>query len=98
MGAFMIWTWIRYALILASGVCLIALLYELGQEGQEGRLSDVPWYVFAILAALFLNIAYLLFAPSQPTRSGRLTRLVALWLDAKEAELRKRAGKSETFK
>jgi hypothetical protein len=80
----MIWRAIRYILIATSTVGLIWFLYLLKTLGSPER------WVFAIPIFLLLNLAYLLFGNDR--KPSRLVRLVSLWLDAKEAELRKRAN------
>jgi hypothetical protein len=45
-------------------------------------------------SGLVLNLIYVFFCPPFGTRpQSRLGRLGSLWLDAKERELRERAGK-----
>ena len=62
---------------------------------DTGALDLTTGYLLLFLALLILNLVYLLFAPSQPKHAGRFSRLIGLWFNAKEAELRKRAGKSD---
>jgi hypothetical protein len=95
-AAAMIWTWIRYVLILASAAALVLVLYAIHEQIQDFGHLDFDdwrdWVAIMIPPALVLNLVYLVFGVSRST-SGRFSRLVGLWLDAKEAELRKRAGK-----
>jgi hypothetical protein len=82
----MIWRPIRYVLIAASVVGLICFFYffrTLGPPAPSERC------IFALPIFFLLNIAYLLF--SNERRPSRMSGLLSLWLDAKEAELRKRA-------
>ena len=90
----MIWALIRYALIIGSAALLIFILYVINTE----QVNNWP-AVLAIAGGLALNLIYLLFGCRSATRparrpASRLGRLIALWFDAKETELRKRAGKS----
>jgi hypothetical protein len=87
----MIWGAIRYILIAASAATLIWFLYLLKTLGPPPS----TWLDFAIPAGLVLNLAYLLFAGNSSRKPSRLMKLVALWLDAKEAELRRRARGTE---
>jgi hypothetical protein len=94
----MIWSWIRYILIIASAATLVLIFYQVRSvQSNYGRLEPL-WPAFVFPAFLFLNLAYLMFARAKATtwlnQATRLSRLFTLWLDAKEAELRKRAGKS----
>jgi hypothetical protein len=82
---------VRYVLIVSSSAALIAIFYEILTERGT---PDPRWLEFAIPAGLALNIAYLLFAGHGVGKSSRLMRLVSLWLDAKEAELRRRASRN----
>jgi hypothetical protein len=94
----MIWNWVRYVLILASVVLLAQFLYQQyefsARWGSSYQSSDL-----AIASGIILNLVYLVFGARRCPASGagrpprRFSRLVGLWLDAKEAELRKRAGK-----
>jgi hypothetical protein len=83
----MIWRAIRYILMVASAIYFILFLYEFATIGPpNGRESEV---VYPGAALLLLNLAYLLFGDSP--KPSRISRLITLWLDAKEAELRKRS-------
>jgi hypothetical protein len=77
---------LRYFLLIVTAICFVVLNYELWKDH-----SDVPWFVYGIWASLILNFIYL--AVSAPkSKRGRLSRLIGLWFDAKESELRARAG------
>jgi hypothetical protein len=81
--------WLRYLLIVAWIGCLI---------WYANVLNTVPrprpeWPIVAIPIFCLLNLAYLFFSyPSSGATPFRLVRLIQLWLDAKEAEFRRRAG------
>ena len=51
------------------------------------------WLGYAVLVCLFANFVYLLL--NRGRVQWRLFRVVSLWLDAKEAELRARAQKAD---
>jgi hypothetical protein len=99
----MIWTWVRYVLILASAALFVAFLYGIHEQIEDSGHLDFDdwreWIIIMVPPALALNLVYLVFGVNRPFFSGasrlpgRFSRLVGLWLDAKEAELRKRAGK-----
>ena len=83
-------------LILASAVFLVAFLHD---WRSYGGVTINGWGGFEIVSGVILNLVYLVFGARRRPASGasrppgRFSRLVGLWLDAKEAELRKRAGK-----
>jgi uncharacterized membrane protein YhaH (DUF805 family) len=87
----------RYILIVASAAALIGILHSIAVDGP----TEPKWANFAVPAALILNLVYLLFGVKAESLGAnaktptRLFRLVSLWLDAKEAELRKRAAKTD---
>jgi Zn-dependent protease len=91
----MIWRLIRYVLILASAAFLIFMLYLIsGDYHKYGRIRDDNfWASILIPAGLVLNLIYLIFATGAPTRPSPMMRLINLWFEAKEVELRKRIGK-----
>jgi hypothetical protein len=79
--------WLRYLMLLASVAWLAFYLYNF-------RTSDGPeaGIYISMFAFLVLNIFYLLSSrPAQDHFPSRLSRLLSLWLDAKEHELRERA-------
>ena len=59
---------------------------------ESGPLTSLGLVV--ITGGLALNIAYLLVAGRGVGKPDRLMRLISLWLDAKEAELRRRASRN----
>jgi hypothetical protein len=85
----MIWNLIRIWLVVASVCAFVFILRAVVKDPH----SEPFWGADVIIPASFaLNVAYLLFGAGRPTR---MLRLFSLWLDAKEAELRKRAGREE---
>jgi hypothetical protein len=94
-GPAIIWNLIRYVLILATAAFLAYVLDAMSHE----RYQSQRWYEYGITAGIVLNLVYLVFGARRRPASGasrppgRFSRLVGLWLDAKEAELRRRAGK-----
>ncbi len=81
---------VRYILIASSTAALIAILHDALTEHRT--LTSLGLVV--IPAGLALNIAYLLVAGRGVGKPDRLIRLISLWLDAKEAELRSRASRN----
>jgi hypothetical protein len=76
---------LRYILLIVTAICFADLTFELW-KGHH----DVFWYVYGIWISLVLNFIYL--SASTPKGSPwRLFRLIGLWFDAKESELRTRA-------
>jgi hypothetical protein len=74
----------RYLTLLISLVCLGFVAVQLWKELPS---PDYEW-VWLIPVSLVLNIVYVWLSRRPPDRIGRL---ISLWLDAKEAELRSRA-------
>jgi hypothetical protein len=92
---------IRIILMVAS-LCAFALtLYPLTDIASHADVRHrEAWWAIPVLSLvavlLFVNFFYLYSEkrePSAPPR--RLARLFSLWLDAKESELRRRAGIKE---
>jgi len=79
--------WLRYLMLLASVGWLAFFLYNFRTfNGLEAGIST------SMFAFLVFNIFYLLSSrPAQDHFPSRLSRLLSLWLDAKEHELRERA-------
>jgi len=85
---------LRYVLVAATLFCLGSLFYTTATSHYHMDNTDrlLWWMVFIGLA---LNLAYLILCPPGiPKSPSRLRTLFSLWLDAKERELRDRAGKS----
>jgi hypothetical protein len=68
----------------------------MGPTPQDPQL----WLAYGILICVALNFMYLLM-PARPyllmpaPLKGRIFRLIGLWLDAKESELRHRINQSQ---
>jgi hypothetical protein len=80
---------LRYLLILASAGTAVFLIYVALTERVNSPGFMYSWIVFCVL-----NFLYLVCTPIADNR-WRALRLISLWFDAKEAELRAR-GKRET--
>jgi hypothetical protein len=80
---------LRYVLMAGTTGLLGWFAYVIATGGYRGGGELV---VPSLVIGFILNLVYLYF--SQPAAAGkqsRLARLVSLWLDAKEHELRDRA-------
>jgi len=82
---------LRYVLVAGTLALLGFFLYR-GYTTDYWDISDTLWWWLCVIVA-GLNVVYLVCCPP-PKSPSRLRRLVSLWLDAKERELRDRAGKS----
>ena len=81
---------LRYVLVAATLIILGWLLYMFATVHTSHKL----WFWFCVIVA-GLNVVYLVCSPPRiPKSPSRLRKLFSLWLDAKERELRDRAGKS----
>jgi hypothetical protein len=77
---------LRYVLMALTTAALGFFAYAIAKYASDRVLS----YSFVI--GLILNLVYLYFShPAAAGKQSRLARLVSLWLDAKERELRDRA-------
>jgi hypothetical protein len=86
--ASIIWSWIWFVLVFASVATIFGMLYDISTT-YYGRLNRLEFPEFAVLVGLILNLTYLIFGSRPAPRSViRLRRLISLWFDAKEAELR----------
>lgn len=84
---------LRYALLIMWVGCLAWFAYFVAHERISGM--NPQWPLIAIPAFCILNLAYVYFStPLYSLRKGRLSRLVSLWFEAKEAELKRRAGQN----
>ncbi len=81
---------LRIVLLLASAAGLVFVCYQLST--RPGLRSPEPQIAVGVAIMFALNILYLLACPPG-TRSStsRLGKLLDLWLEAKESELRERA-------
>ena len=83
---------LRWVLVGGTLASLGFFLYIAATEHPTGW--DRLWWLITMIG-LVLNLVYLLRCPPGiPKSPSRLRKLVSLWLDAKERELRDRAGKS----
>jgi hypothetical protein len=85
-------TWLRYLLILAWLGCLVwyaNAIYTVRHPQPEWPIIAIP--VFCILNLIYLFLSY----PSAAATPIRLVRLIRLWLDAKEADFRRRAENTQ---
>jgi hypothetical protein len=83
---------LRYILLIATAISFAVLSWQMGQQYTKWH-PDVPWFVWLFWIGLALNFFYLVSNGSKPS-SGRISRLIGLWLDAKENELRSRAKRN----
>jgi hypothetical protein len=87
----------RWVLLAANAGLLAWLLYLMGSRTPA---PGEHWLAYTLLICLALNCVYLLLGNNRPSnwRNWRIFRLVGLWLDAKETELRQRADRSRQDK
>jgi hypothetical protein len=78
----------RVALLLANAA-LLAFIVGLAVTDPEGG----EWLGYAVISCFLANIVYLLLNPWRV--QWHVFRVVSLWFDAKEAELRARAQKAQ---
>ena len=89
---------IRVILFFITSAALILFLYFIIiiDLRLPIRSSDIGklWIFSGIILVLALNLLHLLVTPTRPpgAKPGRIRRLIRLWLDAKEHELRVRSG------
>lgn len=86
----MIWTIVRWVLIAANAAILAMFAYGFLSGGKD---TNPVWLDAVLVGGFGLNFLYLVFGRREIHMPSRLSRLASLWLDAKEVELRKRAGK-----
>jgi hypothetical protein len=84
---------LRIILLVATAGFFASLAYDVATKG--GR-DDPTWLAYGIFAFLALNFIYLLLG--NRTSNWRIFRLIGLWFDAKESELRQRADRSRQDK
>jgi hypothetical protein len=80
------WQLVRFYLVVAS----LAVCFWIVWTKLKGS-SDPLWLDMLVLGSFVLNVIYLLLGKTAREPS-RLARLIGLWFDAKEVELRRRAG------
>jgi hypothetical protein len=82
------WKTFQFVLSIANGILVLGMAFSVTSIPQRER----PGFIF-IIAMLLMNFIYVVRNP--PPAGSRLGRIVSLWLDAKERELRERAGKTK---
>ena len=84
---------LRYVLVAATLFCLGVVFFATGTPfARMSGWERLAW--LALVIGFALNLVYLIRCPPGiPKSPSRLRKLVSLWLDAKERELRDRAGK-----
>jgi hypothetical protein len=85
---------LRYVLLVLTGCALLVLCGAAKVNARRIHGEEI-FLFFALGGALLGNFIYLLsVAPenSGQTGFGRIGRLIRLWFDAKEADLKNRAG------
>ena len=75
--------------LLVSNAAVCACFAYLTTVLRDARF----WFALAMLTLLALNFIYILLV-NQPT-NWRIFRLIGLWFDAKESELRRRADRQD---
>lgn len=84
---------LRLVLIVANVVFLAWLGYVIATVRGPSPHDAQFWLGYGILTCLVLNLAYLLLHKAG-LPNWRIFRLISLWFDAKESELRQRVNKS----
>jgi hypothetical protein len=85
------WGFVRIILLAVNGLVLAAFAYLLVTQ----RFNLV---LIGMISLFVLNFAYLLQTTPPAnwrTPNWRIFRLIGLWFDAKESELRRRAGQDK---
>jgi hypothetical protein len=88
------WGWegtMRFLLVAINLIALVAVLLFLKQNAYFFRAGRVEWLTFFASAALLLYPILNLVFVLRKTGTSRIARLVGLWIDAKEADLTRRA-------
>lgn len=80
--------YLRYFLIVVSGVAGTVALVAAKTSSFRGEDAII---VFLIGAGCALNFIYLIQAPAPGQQPNRMFRMMALWFQAKEADLKRRA-------
>lgn len=88
---------LRLVLIAANALIFAYMGYIVVSSGPgEWRHSSEYWFVMGLVTCSGLNFIYLLLNPQNS--NWRIFRLIGLWFDAKESELRQRAKPSQEGK
>ena len=88
------WGLLRIVLLIANAALMVFFAYLYSNKGPPQGGEALPVYGIAIF--LVLNFVYLLLSNQLP--DWRIFRLISLWFDAKESELRQRANRSRQEK
>jgi hypothetical protein len=88
------WGVLRIILLVGTALLLVWVAYEYSTLGLPRDRERLPVYGMTIF--LVLNFVYLL--PGNQLFNWRASRLIDLWFDAKENELRKRIDRSQQDK
>ena len=87
------WGILRIILLVGNAVFFAWLAYIMATVPGSAPDDPTAWLGYGIFAFMVLNFFYLLLGNGPSNwRNWRIFRLIGLWLDAKENELRKRAG------
>ena len=78
----------RVVLLLTNAALFTPLAYLVVKDTGSAK-----WFGYALLACLAANFVFLLLNPQR--MQSRVFRVLSLWFDAKEAELRARVQKSQ---
>jgi hypothetical protein len=89
------WGPLRIILLIANTALLVTLAYLYSTRGLPSGEDRLPIYGITIFLAL--NFVYLLLLDKQ-VLNRRFSRLIDLWFDAKENELRQRVNQSRPDK
>ena len=77
-------------ILLVGNAAIFAWLAYLFATNIGLPKSPQSWFGLGVLICSALNVLYLLLANRRPL-NWRIFRLIGLWFDAKESELRRRA-------
>jgi hypothetical protein len=88
---------LRLVLIAANALLLAWTAYLFSTEPGTHRDAGF-WFGWGLLICLSLNFIYLLLNDIDRKSNWRIFRLIGLWFDAKESELRQRADQSRQGK
>lgn len=80
--------------VLSIANCAVAAYAFYNFIKEMGDYNTPNWFAFGFGALMLLNALAFSFLRFDASMPGRLGRMVGLWMDAKELELKKRAGKT----
>jgi hypothetical protein len=87
------WGLLRIILLIVTAGFFALAVYSVATKGGS---HDPTWLAYGVFTFLALNFIYLLLG-NRPS-NWRISRLIGLWIDAKESELRQRADRSRQDK